>query len=444
LNVVIRPRLLLIAALLLFGRLADGQPIRLVICGRPAVDRKAARLLERWIPSIRVEVVSGCDRCRPRDETYRGWFARTGNTVELRLVSRTGVLYRRTIGRAPGLAQLAEQGELARFAVILQGVIVEHELGWLLEDSPRAPQGADTTVQSQLKRKIRPRRTGLLDETLSSLTALAAGHRPPKQQPKPETAVRNRAAAPIGPALGFVGNPQIAAPEPAQAIAADPLRQQTARTEVSTVRHPPNDEPGVGRPPNGTDAPTRSATRSGVRLAAPVAKVVRREQGGSASHLSIQSRLAARWRSGGLWSLEVGGRLGWRSLFLGAGYQLAATWSLEGRPVEVRAVPLEAGWRPELWRRRAWLLEAEIAMLLEHLMLRRADLAQATTHGHWDVGLAAGLMLAYRSTSGLGAGIGAEVCLFPAAKEIEIANGPSARLSVFGVRTAFFLEWRSR
>lgn len=87
-------------------------------------------------------------------------------------------------------------------------------------------------------------------------------------------------------------------------------------------------------------------------------------------------------------------------------------------------------------------LQAEAALLVEHVRLRRLDLAQVSTHAHWDIGAAAGVHLAYRASNGLGLGIGALAGWFPAAETITIPAGPSARLSQGTVKWGFFVDWR--
>jgi hypothetical protein len=455
---------LLLVAVLALSVDAAAAPARLTVCvDRPRDDRDAARLLGRWLSSTRVVVVSR-RRCRTAAGQYRGWFERREGRAELVLAGRSGAPSRRTIPWLRGrmcLSWLAERGQLARFAVVLQGLIIERELDWLLADPPKKSEKEPLQVEEVIRtarvktasrsRKLRRQAPRLLAETLSSLAS--ADRRARRTQP-----VRSASARPVEreAGLGFVDPPKETGRPERRDPAPRPTTPRPTTPPLPAERPSPRratDEPGVasvgkGR---GRKRTERLQTIRSRRAAAMIrttkrsrsAPDVRKQPASSAARgLRLEGHLGGRFRSGGLLSLEVGGRLGWRGLFVGAGYQPGAEWDLEGRPVEVRAVPLAAGWRPVVWRRRSWELRAEVALLVEHMMLRRLDLEEAGGHGHWDVGVAGGTALAYRAPRGVGAGIGVALCWFPAAQEIDIKDGPAARLSDIGVKWAFFLEWR--
>jgi hypothetical protein len=153
--------------------------------------------------------------------------------------------------------------------------------------------------------------------------------------------------------------------------------------------------------------------------------------------LLVEAHVAERWRSGGLLATEVGGRLGWRGLFVGAGYQPPARWDQLGIPIEVSAIPLAAGWRPVVWSKWSLELQAEAALLVEQLSFRQGS----DTYAAWEVGVGGGAMLGYRFSWGLGFGIGASLSWFPAAREIQ-AGDQSSRLSHLGVKWGVFVDWR--
>jgi hypothetical protein len=155
--------------------------------------------------------------------------------------------------------------------------------------------------------------------------------------------------------------------------------------------------------------------------------------------LALRAHFAGQWRDADLWSLEVGGSLGWRSLFLRAGYQAPAEWDFQGRPVEVSAVPLLAGWRPTLWRRGRLRLGVLAALVVERLALQRTDLAHATTHSYWDTGMAAGLTMDMGLTRWLAVGIRLEGSWFPDGRDVVIPDGPSAALNRLGLQLALQL-----
>jgi len=163
-----------------------------------------------------------------------------------------------------------------------------------------------------------------------------------------------------------------------------------------------------------------------------------------ARDLSARTELATRWRDAGLWSLEIGGTLGWRSLFVGAGYQPPAEWDFEGRPVEVTAVPLVVGWRPELWRRVRWRLRAQTALWVERVSFQRLDQPETSARGHWDVGVSGGLTLAWNPVSRLEAGARAALLWFPDGRQVTVVDGPSARFNRLALQLCVFVAFGGR
>jgi hypothetical protein len=157
--------------------------------------------------------------------------------------------------------------------------------------------------------------------------------------------------------------------------------------------------------------------------------------------LALEAVVGGRWRSGDLWALEVGGSLAWRSFFVRAGYQLPAQWSIANYPVQITSVPLAFGWRPRLWSWRSLRLRANAAVLVERFNVRRIDFDGAQDHSAWDAGVGAGLDLGLRWHRGPSVGVEVGGFWYPAARQIEIEHGPSARLTTLGVRLAATLAW---
>jgi hypothetical protein len=151
--------------------------------------------------------------------------------------------------------------------------------------------------------------------------------------------------------------------------------------------------------------------------------------------------LAGRWRSSSLLSAELALSVSWYGIFARIGYQPAAEWTLEDRPVRVQGLPLALGWRPTLWTRGGWRLAVLGAARLEHSWLRRLDLEQARTHTRWDLGAALGLRLARQLARGWRAALRLEGSWFPAGARVAVPEGPSERLSALGIQVGLGLGW---
>jgi len=455
---VARSGVLALVVLATLGGAASADPAGLALCvEEPQTERSAGNRLNAWLPGIGVRLVPRGD-CAAAGSAFRGWF-QGWEQVELVLVNRAGVRRARRIPwlrrRRRALAALEDQGMLAVFSVLLHGLITEINLSWLLDDPPRLPAGPDALpaeerVLAAAERPPRHERPGLLAASLTALRVV------PPSPPVPRRAATDQRAAQIQ------QQPQTGRVTPVAEPRHDPRPPTGVPVALAAPARPrprPIDEPGVGRsrprrPPARRRAP-KKPPRSWVVVEKESRRVPATPREGSSAvtkrvhwtvadlvhGFSLQAHLAGRWRDSDLFSWEVGGALSWRGLFFRAGYQPPAEWSLSGNPVEVTAVPLAAGWRPALWRRRRWMLRAETAALVERFNLRRLNLERAADHSHWDAGLALGLGLEARLTGDLWAGATLTGFWFPAAQEISIENGPSARLTRLGARAALSLFW---
>jgi hypothetical protein len=433
-------RVLLFCSLLISSPALAGPTAQLTLCvERPRREQAFAALLEQWLPVrlalARRELCPGGVRT-----AYCGWFEQRGAAVEF-VLSGAGGERRREIPwlrrRRHPLSTLEARGRLAAFSVVLHALVAEHRLRWLLDDPPeRAPASNGSPVEEQVIREPgrRWRRPGLLAATLGALEAphrslpAAPTSRAPEVQQ--DTRLASVGAAPTAPPEARRGDPvALAAHAPAP------------RAE------PAHDEPGADKPvaPRLRSLPRRVVeVRVAVEpaAAAHAALAPRRpiDLGPLVADLSLGAELAGRWRSSGLLSWEALGCLGWRRLFLRAGYQPAAQWDLSGRPVQVSAVPLAVGWRPWLWRRPRFRLSLETAALVERFGLRRLDVPDSD-HTHWDAGLGAGLGLGLRLFRALDLTLGLSGFWFPDAQEITIRGGPTARLTRLGARLALSFSW---
>jgi hypothetical protein len=439
-------------AIVLLGSNAAAQAPALTICvDRPRSERASAEHLATWLPAVRLNVARRESCCR---DGFRGWFEAQDATVRFVLADR-GAVHRRSIpwlrrANRP-LSALAARGKLAAFSVLLQALIAEHQLAWLLENAPAA--GARETPAPE-----QPSRRDALEATLSALAGTVAP-RPPRRA----RACSSARAADLQnlPRLGAVREERAVLTEPSSPkaplalsaiqpqVLAAPTRPVPRASTPEPARSTSLDEPGLtafrGAPVRAAPRPappTPVVERVSVERPLPTArKRAPVDARALFRDLSIEAQLAGRWRSGDLWSLEVGGALAWRSIVLRAGYQPAAEWQLEGRPIEVTVVPLAAGWRPRLWSRRSLALRAEGALLVEWTRLRRLDLERADYHAHWDVGLSVGAGLALARGERLRVALDAVGFWFPAARTIEISHGPSTRLTTLGARLALTIGW---
>jgi hypothetical protein len=459
-------RALIAVALMVGGAATAGPPDsrpQLTLCvDSPRAERAGVELLRTLLPAMRLALV-GRERCGSAVAGYRGWFEQRGAGACFVLVGR-GARHSRCApwlrsARRP-LSSMEASGQLATFSVLLQALVAEHELSWLLDKPPtRRSPGGQVAARGGSKRGSRPARVGRTRARLATPPA-----RPSKaEQPAAPLAVYEESAAKTA----------SAAPGPTATELPGPVARSPASAAASPEHGSSTDEPGATwprhrEPQHARRSATLPVAAPAVRPAAPrPARVVLASPapvaGGNAveqstapvivrrasrwrwyailKDMALEAVVGGRWRSGDLWALEVGGSLAWRSFFMRAGYQPAAQWSVGGRPVRVTSVPLAAGWRPRLWGWRNLRLRTNAAMLVERFNVRRTDLPQAQDHSAWDVGIGAGLDLGLRSDRGPSVGLEAGGFWYPAARQIEIDGGPSARLTTLGVRLAATVAW---
>ena len=455
-------RALLAGLVLLAGRAGADEPARLTLClDSPRGERPGAELLQAWLPMPLA--LAGRGQCASSATRYRGWFEQRGASACFVLAGpgarRSRCMPWLRSARRP-LSSLEASGQLATFSVVLQALVAEHELSWLLDSPPAPPSNGGARGE----REDRPR-----EQLVATLVALEKVRAEPPVARVGNGVYVPRATAPDQPVstslqraseLRGAGQGSVAKWIAFASSTAPAGSPSLAAGSVTGRGHgPPTDEPGAAQPrprPVPPERRTRVVQTTTVEPAHLSARSIERSSPVTARRatrwgweaiikdLAIEAVVGGRWRSGDLWSVEVGGSLGWRSLFVRAGYQPASRWALQGRPIEVSSVPLAAGWRPRLWSRRSWRLRAGAALLVERFTLRRTDVPQSGDHSHWDVGMGAGLDLALRGDKGVSLAVEAGGFYFPGAREIEIQNGPSAKLTTLGARLAVVVAWEGR
>jgi hypothetical protein len=418
---------------------AERRPVLELCVERPGL--LAAELRDQvGAARVRPRPLRAC-RGRPAAD-YRGQFARASGQVVFGVTTRTGRTLTRAVpwvSRPEGaLASLAVRGRLAALAIVIDGLLIEERL---------------EQVWTRFAARER------------SLVELAAAPKPPASNAPEERASTDGAlqlasgsrSAPRATALLLPGSPgSLAADEPRMAalIPAPPEPEAPAAAPASTEE---TSKPGPSPSPAPVAAtasrPSPSAARSvATPVSAPSAPraamervpAVRAAAGGRASlleDLALAAQAGGRWRDPEIFGWEVDASLSWRFLFVGAGYQPAASWELEGRTLELTAVPIRAGWRHVLWASRRWLVVLTVAAVVERLTVQRVDLPRSAAHPFWDVGLGSGVVVARRLAGDLWLGLGLDAALYVPGREVEVPDGPSARLNLVSLRPALTLLW---
>jgi hypothetical protein len=424
---------------------ATAAPVAVTLCVDDTrnVRARAARELRRWPSHVRIALSADPDCRSGAGRPYVGWFERRGRRVYLAVRTSNGKTLRRALPRLSQcdgcLARLAAHGKLVELSVILQGLVLEHSLG-LSSADPGARSG-QRTPPDRAPGEHPPRQppeapeTGGAERIQPPSLEQAEGAPPPGETPStPEPS----AAPPTETEQGHSETstrPAASQPVPA-AIAQPDATERRSPAGALPVQGHEVDEPGMQQVAAAMpESPRPSRTETSRPRAGP--PVVRRRTRRSALRLrdfSVHTHVAGRWRSSDLWSLELGGSLGWRSLILRVGYQLPAEWSFGGRPVEATAIPMLAGWRPALWKRPGWRLRALAGVAVERIALRRLDLPDASWHRFWDVGVTVGATFVLDIGRGLQLGTAVEATWFPAGQEVEIQDGPTATFNQLGLQ----------
>ncbi|MCA9668874.1 MAG: hypothetical protein KC503_24940 [Myxococcales bacterium] len=405
---------------LLVSSAATAHAFEVTLCSRSSAKtrQRARELLQRWI--ARIDVIAHTSaRCRAqRRGASVAWLAQRRGQTYLAVRFADGVVLRRQlpwhVADGAALEGIVARGRIPQLTVMLQGLLVEHVVLARLQ-------------QQKARRATRARASAPPHRPLSPHPVRATVTAAPRSTSKPSAAGASRSAVPRAsptpggpveePGLEHAVGRQTARPE---ARATPPTRSQ----QRMSAKQPKRTSPARGAEPSPRlQVATQPDPAPGLR------------------DLSIDASVAARWRDAGVWALQASGAVGWRSLFVGVGYQAPATWRFEGRPVEVAAIPLHAGWRPTLWHSKHWRLSALAALSLERLLLRRLDLPLATTRGHWDVGVGAGLRFV-AALRGFEVGARAGLTWFPSGQRVEIPDGPSTKFNRLTVLLALCVGYR--
>lgn len=183
---------------------------------------------------------------------------------------------------------------------------------------------------------------------------------------------------------------------------------------------PPRSEPLPGPPPPPTPAPQPSPEAS-KRWA-----------------FGIDGGASYRLRSPYLSTWEFGGGLHYGPIALAVTYQPEADWDLEGRRIGINVLAFALGGRFVLLDLAGFELGASAAARLEWLILYRKD--TLVPFNAVDFGVAGGAFAASR-LGPTGAELRVEGLVMPTARLIEIPDGPSKRLNLFGLRVTLSLFW---
>ncbi len=167
---------------------------------------------------------------------------------------------------------------------------------------------------------------------------------------------------------------------------------------------------------------------------------VARPAGRQRRGFELAVRGGIKWRSPDLVLGEVSGSLGWRGFVLGAGYQPAVSWSLEGRPLRVSAIPLSLGWHPTVWERRRLRVELALDVVLDRLSVQRQDLP-GEEHSFWDVGVSGGAALSLHLGAGMRLALSGTFSVYFTGRELAIPEETTVHMNIVGFQPLLALGW---
>ena len=357
--------------------------VDLALCvSNSAGQKRAANRLSRWLRNINVTLVEGENCHTDNASPYVGWFAQGPGRLWFVMRRAYGTALRRNIPwlktKDTVLNGLDRLKKLSAFAVVIQGLFVEH--------------GLDDSVF----------RRGTPDQPLLQGKVTNGGSLSVKDPATVSTKKKEEKLVP----------PYDELDERRAAIRARLLAEQEAKLQALDTgpslwsKHMPR---------NFTDA--------------------------FLAGVAIEAHISGRYRSSQFFSAGADFCVRWYSVFFRAGYHPEARWDFEGRAMEVASVPLSLGLRPTLWRRSGWRLEGLVAVLAERMTTKRLDVVNAATHGFWDFGAALGVGMTRRVVGGLEIGLLLEGSWYPAAHTVQIPEGPSAKISKLAVQSSIFVAW---
>lgn len=384
-------RALALMAVLLTPRAQAQGGHRLELC-LPIENPEALAALRRWIPQIEVRTSPQSD-CPRSPFTYQARFSQQEGRVVLVITAPNGGKVERVLpwldSRQAPLEQLAAKGRLSEFSVLLEGLTTELSL--------RAPRGAVAEEPSGGAEAASP-----ADGASRSPTARAgAGSSRSRTPSRPSETPPSNSSSGSG-----VSSERLWVPGSGSTPAAEPGAQPSVTNDVLV------EVPAVRA------APPPSQPRWVVEVGA-----------------------TPRWRTPGLWTVEVCAGFGWGPLRLYLAWAPTARWSLEGRPVSLDSLSGTLLWQPTLWARGGWALEAALGLAVERLELRRLDVGGARGHDFWDVGPRAGLRLT-RFFGPTSAALRADGTWSPTARVVQIPQGPSAVLNTVSIGVSLLFGWR--
>ena len=85
-------------------------------------------------------------------------------------------------------------------------------------------------------------------------------------------------------------------------------------------------------------------------------------------------------------------------------------------------------------------MRGRIGAVVEHVWVRRTNLANASAHTFWDVGPRVGAEATYALLGPLVAGVGAGVTWFPTARAVQIPDVGAEQLNAISLTGTFFVR----
>lgn len=356
----------------------------LELCLSTSQDFEALTTLRRWLPRLELRALPQ-DKCVPSQGAYLARFsAQNGRAHIVVTAPDRGLTVERTLPwlssvEAP-LTQLAQQGRLSEFSVLLEGLTTELSL----EKSAAKPQ-VGATAQAALTPGAAPTRGAPSTRTEAARANESS----------------NRAKPTGGGAATTSGAPFISWPSSASAIA----------------------QPSISTP------------------AAPALEAAAPAPPGARPIFLADVGVTPRWRTPGLWTVELGLAVGVGPVRLQAAWAPTARWLLAGRPLSVDTLSLALSWRPRLWEQHFWALDGSLGVATERLQLRRLELEGAKAHIYWDLGLRAGLSVS-RAMGSFVVALQTEGTWNVTSRLVTVPDGPSAVLNRFTVGGSLTGGWR--
>ena len=427
---------------------ADRGPVTLRLClaDLPA-ERAAVSLLARFLSTAKLEAVGATACGRGRAPELVGRFEdRRGQLVFVVRARSGGTLERPVPWIAPGraaLAALSEADRISEFSILVDGLLAEYRSDPPAREAP--PLQVHATARPSSPRPPppapEPAASPAARPPLPALPALPGA----SAAVVPDTSAADTAVPVVPAAAGVPRTSAAALPPAAVPPAAVPDTSAAAVPDTSAAAVPDTSAAVVPAAvvPDTSAADTSAATLAAVvpdapAQPAPAAAVAgaRPSPGRAAAggEVSVAGWVGWTWRAPGPAAPYAGASLAWRWLFVRAGGEPEAAWSLAGRPVALSALVAEAGARVPLVGRGRFRLDGVATLLVERIVLRRQDVPDAAAHGYFEAGAALGGLAVFAPRPWLRLAMGVDAGFRPTRRQIDVPDGPSATLDTWSLR----------